>query len=206
VLTDLKRFKRRSDYQVEAARLSSSASGDSAGVSLSNEEAAQQTAGPTAGFNGRASRTMSSAEYVVTEIKRHKRVVIFAVVGLAIVSAGLFFGLRYLRPATVSRGPMPFGQTKVTKLTSTGTASQAAISPDGKYVIHVSGGAGKQSLLLRHIARAATRRSWLLMEATSHGSHSHAMGSYVLYSRVEDGIYPLFQVPVLGGTPAEANS
>jgi serine/threonine protein kinase/Tol biopolymer transport system component len=201
VLTDLKRFKRRSDYQVEAARLSSTASGDSASVASSNEEPAQQTATQPLISTAEGSRTMSSAEYVVSEIKRHKRIVIFAVVAIAIVSAALLFGLRYLRPATVPSGPMPFGQTKVTKLTSTGTASQAAISPDGKYVVHVSGGAGKQNLLLRHIATGSDKEivptngsdfSWVTFSRD---------GSYVLYSRVEAGIYPLFQVPVLGGTP-----
>ena len=201
VLTDLKRFKRRSDYQVEAARLSSTASGDSSGVAQSNEEAAQTTAAQPLVSTAEGSRTMSSAEYVITEIKRHKRVVIFAVLGLAIVSVALLLGLRYLRPASVSRGPIPFGQLKLTKLTSTGTASQAAISPDGKYVIHVSGGAGKQSLLLRHIATGSDKEivptngsdfSWVTFSRD---------GSYVLYSRVEAGIYPLFQVPVLGGTP-----
>src|ERR1051325_9474466 len=201
VLTDLKRLKRRSDYQVEAARLSSSPSGDSARVVSSDETPAKTTAAQTLVSTAEASRTMSSAEYVVSEIKRHRRIVILAVVALAIVSAGVLLALRYLRPAPVSSQPPPFGQTKVTKLPITGNASQAAISPDGKYLIHVAGGAGKQSLLLRHIATGSDKEivptngndfSWLSFSRD---------GSYVLYSRVESGIYPLFQVPVLGGTP-----
>ena len=149
---------------------------------------------------------MSSAEYVVNEIKRHKRGVVFAVVGLAvlaIVSIGVILGIRYLRPG-VSISAKPFGQMKVTKLTTTGTASQAAISPDGKYVVHVTGGAGKQSLLLRHIATGSDKEivaangnnfSWLTFSPD---------GSYVLYCR--DGSWHLPSLPGAGpgGHSAEA--
>jgi hypothetical protein len=35
---------------------------------------------------------------------------------------------------------------RVTRLTTTGAADKAAISPDGKYVVHVAAQNGKQSL------------------------------------------------------------
>ena len=38
------------------------------------------------------------------------------------------------------------------RLTTTGRAHDAAISPDGKYVAHVLKGAGGESLWLRHVA------------------------------------------------------
>jgi Tol biopolymer transport system component len=143
---------------------------------------------------------MSSAEYFVSEIKRHRRGLIFGLVGFSILaSIGIVIGIRYLKQ--VRPAAKPFAQMKVTKLTTTGNASQAAISPDGKYVVHITGGAGKQSVLLRHIATGSDKEivaangsdfSWLAFSRD---------GSYVLYSRVEAGIYPLFQVPVLGGTP-----
>jgi serine/threonine protein kinase/Tol biopolymer transport system component len=200
LLTDLKRLKRRSDYEVEAARFNSLPSGESGSVSpsvetLANKTSAQPLAATAEGLPG-----MSSAEYFVSEIKRHKRGVIVGVVGFSILaSLGIILGIRYLRPVT----PLakPFGQIKVTKLTTTGNASQAAISPDGKYVVHVTGGAGKQSLLLRHIATGSDKEivaangndfRWLTFSRD---------GSYVFFSRVEAGTFPLLQVPVLGGTP-----
>jgi serine/threonine protein kinase/Tol biopolymer transport system component len=204
LLTDLKRQKRRSEYELEAARFASTPTGDSASVAKSTGETVNNTLPQPFVSTAEATRTMSSAEYFVSEIKRHKRGVIFAVVGLAllaIVSIGIILGIRYLRPVSVSSSAKPFGQMKVTKLTATGNASQAAISPDGKYVVHVTGGAGKQSLLLRHIATGSDKEivasngndfSWLTFSRD---------GNYVLYCRVEAGTYPLFQVPVLGGTP-----
>ncbi|MDX6612330.1 MAG: eukaryotic-like serine/threonine-protein kinase [Blastocatellia bacterium] len=205
LLTDLKRLKRRSDYQVEAARFGSTTSGDSGFVAPGSDTATNRTAAadPPAA-TAEATRTLSSAEYVISEIKRHKRGVMFTVAGIAflvIAAIGIVIGIRYLRPTSLSQATNPFRQTKVAKLTTTGNASQAAISPDGKYVVHVTGGAGKQSLLLRHIATGSDKEivaangndfSWLTFSRD---------GSYVLYSRVEAGIYPLFQVPVLGGTP-----
>ena len=202
LLTDFKRLKRRSDYQVEAARFTSTPSGDAASVVQSTEAPANKTAAQPVAATAESTRSMSSAEYVVSEIKRHKRAVIFAVVGLAVLaigSTGIILGIRYLRPVT----PLakPFGQMKVTKLTTSGNASQAAISPDGKYVVHVTGGAGKQSLLLRHIATGSDKEivaangndfRWLTFSRD---------GSYVFFSRVEAGTFPLLQVPVLGGTP-----
>jgi serine/threonine protein kinase/Tol biopolymer transport system component len=198
LLTDLKRLKRRSDYEVEAARFSSIPSGES--VQQSAEATASKTAAPSLTETAGATPGMSSAEYFVSEIKRHRRGLIFGLVGFFILaSIGIVVGIRYLKQ--VRTAAKPFAQMKVTKLTTTGNASQAAISPDGKYVVHVTGGAGKQSVLLRHIATGSDKEivaangsdfSWLTFSRD---------GSYVLYSRVEAGIYPLFQVPVLGGTP-----
>lgn len=207
LLTDLKRLKRRSDYQLEAARFGSTPSGDSASVVKSSEETTNKTAAQPVASTAESTRTMSSAEYVVSEIKRHKRSIIFAVGGIAVLAAiivtGVILGLRYLRHAPVATGStaQPFGQMKVTRLTSTGNASWAAISPDGRYLVHVTGGAGKQSLLLRHIATGSDKEI-----VTSNGDDFSWVtfspdGSYVLYCRVDSGAYPLYQVPVLGGPP-----
>ena len=40
---------------------------------------------------------------------------------------------------------------EITRLTDSGKASLAAISPDGKYVVHVITDNGKSSLWLRHV-------------------------------------------------------
>ena len=45
-----------------------------------------------------------------------------------------------------------FESMKITKLTDTGKAGSAAISPDGKYVVHVKEDGDQQSLWVVHIA------------------------------------------------------
>jgi eukaryotic-like serine/threonine-protein kinase len=99
-----------------------------------------------------------------------------------------------------SRSGTPFSTVKVAKLTTSGKASLATIAPDGKYVVHVTGERGQQSLSLRHIdtgsdqeivASNGTDFTWVTFSPD---------GNYVLYCRAESGGYPILQVPVLGGT------
>jgi eukaryotic-like serine/threonine-protein kinase len=208
LLTDLKRLKRRSDYQVEAARFASTPLGESASVAQSREALANRTAAQPVDSIAEATRTMSSAEYVISEIKRHKRSVIFAVVGFAvfvvIVSTSIILGIRYMRRAEFVTKPAapPFTEMKVTRLTTTGNASLAAISPDGKYVVHVTGGVGQQSVQLRHIATGSdkeivppSKENYSALTFSRDGSYIY----YLQYSDKEGGV--LSQVPVLGGTP-----
>jgi Tol biopolymer transport system component len=90
---------------------------------------------------------------------------------------------------------------KVTRLTTSGKASAAAISPDGKYVVHVMGGPGQQGLWLRHIATGSDKEIVPPNENDFTWVTFSRDGGYIFFTRVEAGVYPLFQVPVLGGTP-----
>jgi serine/threonine protein kinase/Tol biopolymer transport system component len=208
LLTDLKRLKRRSDYDVEAARIVSTPSGGSVSVAQSGEALANITAAQSVPSTAGAMHGMSSAEYVVSEIKRHRRGIIFVFVGLgvfaALMTTGIIFGLRYMRQreAATRTSSQPFSEMKVTRLTTTGNASHAAISPDGKYVVHVTGGVGQQSLQLRHIATGSdkeivppSRENYSALTFSHDGSYIY----YAKYSDEEGGV--VSQVPVLGGTP-----
>jgi len=48
-------------------------------------------------------------------------------------------------------GPTPFQNFTITQVTNTGKAQEAAISPDGKYVLNVQNDNGMQSLWLRNV-------------------------------------------------------
>ena len=65
---------------------------------------------------------------------------------LAVVAA--FAGYRWLAEPS----PGPFQHIQITRLTDSGKASAAAISPDGKYVLHAVADEGKSSLWLLHAA------------------------------------------------------
>src|SRR5581483_1677713 len=86
----------------------------------------------------------SVAAVVAPRQKSTLMMVAAAVVVIAIVGSGLYWLLN-------RSGPVPFQNFSVTQITNTGKANEAAISPDGKYVLNVQDDGGMQSLWLRNI-------------------------------------------------------
>jgi Tol biopolymer transport system component len=92
---------------------------------------------------------------------------------------------------------------KLQRLTTSGRASDAAISPDGKYVAHVKSDAGQQSLWLRQVA--TTSDTQIVPPSTQNyfGITFSKDGDYIYYRLGEPNLSsrPLYQVPALGGAP-----
>ena len=122
-----------------------------------------------------------------------------AVAGVLLLLAGAYFTWRYSRGQIAAE---PFAVTKTTRLTSDGRANKAAISPDGRYVVHTQVTSGQQSLLVR--------RSDALhdIEVVPPGS-PYFMG--ITFSPDSETIYYvtgttggapsiLYRIPVMGGT------
>ena len=196
LLTDLRTLMRQLEF---AAHAESSRPPQEVGVTTRSDASAPQTAqAPVESTSLASAPTVSSAEYVVRQIKSHK---LGATIFVAILLAGLIGGGYALyKLIDRSRSGTPFSKVKVAKLTTSGKASLATISPDGKYVVHVTGERGEQSLSLRHIDTGSDQQivasngidfTWVTFSPD---------GNYVLYCRAESGGYPIFQVPVLGGT------
>lgn len=101
-----------------------------------------------------------------------------------------------------STGPT-FQNTTISKLTSTGRALGAVISPDGKYVVHIVNEAGKQGLWVRQTATSSNVLIVPADESTYVGLTFSHDGNYIYFVKGEKGstIRSLYQVPVLGGTP-----
>jgi len=124
--------------------LSSAASSQPISDSDPSNVAAASTSLPSAA----PSTQVSSAEYIISGIKQHR------------VAAGIVGGVLVLVIAAIGIGLYKFiGGKKsaslpilnLQRLTTFGKASDAAISPDGKYVAHVKNDAGQQSLWLRQV-------------------------------------------------------
>ncbi|HKQ78593.1 MAG TPA: protein kinase [Blastocatellia bacterium] len=100
-----------------------------------------------------------------------------------------------------SESPPPFQSMQVRRFTSNGRTTRAAISPDGKYVVHVLNEAGKQSLLLRQVTESNNIVIVPPAEVTYFGLTFSHDGAYVFYVVQEqnDPIRVLYQVPVLSG-------
>lgn len=122
------------------------------------------------------------------------------VVGLVLLAAG-GFGVYSLLSRS---GPTPFQNFVITQITNTGQAQQAALSPDGKYVLNVQNDNGKPSLWLRNIPTGSDTQILPPTAAVYRSLIFSPDGNYIYFRRA--GIstqteWDLYRTPVLGGTP-----
>jgi Tol biopolymer transport system component len=93
-------------------------------------------------------------------------------------------------------------QLEITQVTSHGKAKEAAISPDGKYIIHVMEEKGKQSLWLRQVVTGSNLEILPPSRIKFMGLTFSNDGNYIYYvNRSLNNMYgSLYKLPVLGGT------
>jgi serine/threonine protein kinase/dipeptidyl aminopeptidase/acylaminoacyl peptidase len=109
----------------------------------------------------------------------------------------------YLYLNRLSATGSPFQSVQFRRFTTSGKATRAAISPDGKYVVHAINDAGKQSLLVRQVTDSNNVTIVQPADIFYRGltfSHNGTSVYFVSQERT-DPIQTLYQVPVLGGTP-----
>jgi hypothetical protein len=115
-----------------------------------------------------------------------------------IAAISLYFVLGQKSAGTTSP---TFQNTTISKLTSTGRALGAVISPDGKYVVHIVNEAGKQGLWVRQTATSSNVQIVPADEGNYIGLTFSHDGNYVYFVKGDKAstIRNLYQVPVLGG-------
>lgn len=172
-------------------------------------QATREASAAGASQPGAARATASSAEYVVEQIKAHRKglAVALALILLFVVLPLGGYALYRLwsvhrHPEGVAAQPLSFQNAKITRLTTTGRATSAAISPDGRYVVYASSDGGRQSLWMRQTAT----QSNVEIVAPAEVEYSRLVfspdGNYLFYVTRESGVAPtLYQIPALGGTP-----
>jgi serine/threonine protein kinase/Tol biopolymer transport system component len=147
----------------------------------------------------RQTGTLSSAGHVVEGVKRHKWKVVVVACLAFLAATSLFLLMRLPDP----RRPAPTGfhEGGKEKLTTSGKAFLATVSPDGKYVAYVSDEAGKSSIRLR---QTATKTD--VLRATDNEGYFWRLSfspdsNYIYYVRHINVITPtaLYRMPVLGG-------
>ncbi|MBK9528356.1 MAG: PD40 domain-containing protein [Acidobacteria bacterium] len=123
-----------------------------------------------------------------------------------LVVAGIGFGIYKFATGKQTGSAPSFESMKITKLTDTGKAGSAAISPDGKYVVHVKED-GQQSLWVRHIATGSNVQIIPPAELVYGRTTFSPDGSYIYFIRrgIGERNYVLYQVPVLGGDLKKLN-
>ena len=122
------------------------------------------------------------------------------VAGLVLLAAG-GFGIYSLLSRS---GPTPFQNFTITQVTNTGKAQQAAISPDGKYVLNVQNDNGRESLWLRNVPTGSDTQIVPPAAAVYRSLIFSPDGNYVYFRKAgisTQSEWDLYRTPVLGGTP-----
>ena len=148
-----------------------------------------------------APQAAASSSSVSAVAREHKfGLAAIVVVALVLLAAG-GFGVYSL----LSRnGPTPFQNFTITQITNTGKAQQAAISPDGKYVLNVQDDNGRESLWLRNIPTSSDTQIVPPAAAAYLSLTFSPDGNYVYFRKAgisTQSEWDLYRTPVLGGTP-----
>ncbi len=123
-----------------------------------------------------------------------------AAMAMLAVAAIVWFATRSNEPEASA---ISLADMRISRLTSSGNASLAAISPDGRYVVHVVREGGQQSLWIRQTATTSNVEIVPPADVRYDGVTISPDATYVYYSAYEgsQAVSALYQVPALGGTP-----
>jgi serine/threonine protein kinase len=206
LLKDLKRLQQRMKVEQELARSSGLITGSfplRAPLSTppwfqTGSEAAFQTEAVPKHTTGNLSSTLRQLRHHRGLMATGLILLIFGVVGSV-----LLFG-QWQR----SNRSKAFQSMRVSRFTTTGKATRAAISPDGKYVVYALTDAGKQSLWVRQVATTSNVEIVPPTDVVIRGLTFSIDGNFIYYV-VQEGNLPiqvLYQAPVLGGQPRKVIS
>lgn len=208
LLVDLRRLKKRLDLETEIER--SVTPDTNQGTQSSHSPATvTQTGSQTATLD--SVRPTSSAEFLVSEIKRHKTGVILTVIGVPLViGASLLLLFKFFS----REKPVVAPTMKINKLTSGGRVNgllidgSTSISPDGKYVVYTLLDAGKVSMWVRQISTGSDVQILPAADMRNGGTTISNDGEFVYYigAGLQDPGRSLYQIPILGGTPRKVMS
>jgi eukaryotic-like serine/threonine-protein kinase len=158
---------------------------------------------PVASASVSASQAIAStSSSSVTAVAREHRVgaVVTGIVALLLIAAGGFGVYTFFNRS----GPVPFQNFTITQITNTGKAVLAAISPDGKYILHVQNENGMESLWLRNIPTGSDTQT--VPASPAHYRHLAFApdGNYVYFEKAANHArteWNFYRAPVLGGDP-----
>ena len=144
---------------------------------LSSDSAVSFPAALSAGQSG-------STSAVVAVAKQHKLGIgissLIAVLLIGAAGYGIYVLFSHSRPA-------PFQNFTARRATVTGKARLVAISPDGKYLLHVVDDGGQQSLWLQNIPTKSNTQVVEPAQAEYQGLRFSPDGNYLYFSRSEPG-------------------
>jgi eukaryotic-like serine/threonine-protein kinase len=194
------RYQHASELRADLQRLKRDT--DSGRLSVSSAATQGMSSAPS---QVHGEHTPSGTGLVAGLAKRHRKSVVVTAVALVVVLAGLGYGIYRLG---AGRAPQPgrsaFETMKVMRVTTAGKSRLAAISPDGKYIVHAVRAEGQESLWTRQVAAKSDVQILHPADVIFYGLTFSPDGNYVYYLLAErrTSLFKvLYQVPVLGGVP-----
>jgi serine/threonine protein kinase len=201
---DLKNLRRELELinEIEISRQPAAPSQQSSGIGPSHGIRSSHSTSHTAEINVR--KTNSTAEYLVAEIKSHPKALVFVLGVIALAALAVVLSVAYrwtAKQAPSSNVSTASRNMKIARLTSSGTANRAAISPDGKYLVHVASETGQQSLRVRQVNTNSDVQIVPPSDVQYAGLTFSRDGDFVYYVAADknSSTSNLYQVPVLGG-------
>ena len=186
LVIDLKSLKQTIEFEAKVDIPSPARKTGEANAAASNENVPLQT---------EIIRPASSAEYLVSEIKRHQ----FAAIVVVLIVIGLvaFATFRLFRKESSS----PFQSRTMSQLTTDGKVLLANISPDAKYVAYVVDDGDQQSLRVKQVATTTNMQVVPSIYGQFKGVTFTPDSNYIDYVSWErnTNTFALYQVPALGG-------
>lgn len=194
---DLKALKQELEFQDKLDRSNSEV--ELTGTMLPGER--------TAGLSGPRTTLSRSAvdragESFSFQIKRRNMRVALALLALVVVVAAAAIGV--YKWTTRTRPVQRFAEVELTRITNSGNAIDATMSPDGKYIVYALSDRGQQSLYIRQVS---TANDTLIVPPAAVGFFGITFSPdgtelyYALKQQLDLGT--LYRIPVLGGTPVE---
>jgi serine/threonine protein kinase/Tol biopolymer transport system component len=188
---DLKRLKRDTESGRKPAQ---AGSGSASAISAPSSSAAVTAEVPSV-------QRASGSSAVVAAARQNK------------LSTGLMAGMVLVLLAAAGYGiyaflarsrPVPFQNIAVTKVTDTGDAVIAALSPDGQYILTMMRKNGLASLWLRNVPTNSNVQVQPAADVYYNGLRFSPDGNYFYFVRSDPGnpqLKFLYRAPLLGGTP-----
>ncbi|HSE16884.1 MAG TPA: protein kinase [Pyrinomonadaceae bacterium] len=161
---------------------------------------------PTANFSGPAKTRSNSVITFLSGALRNTypknekfRAAIAVGVLIIVVTA---WGTTIYRWLTPKEPPAHFWDVKLTRLTNSGNAIDATISPDGKYIVYVLSDRSRQSLYIRQVSTANDKEIVAPAPVGYFGITFSPDGTELYYAIKQNlSAGTLYRVPVLGGIP-----
>jgi serine/threonine protein kinase len=149
----------------------------------------------------RLDETTSGPSAIRQVVRQHK---LSVVVGAVVVMGVLIAAGVWIYSLSSRGGAARFSDFTITQITTSGKATQAAVSPDGRYALTVKDENGIQSLWLRNVPTNSDTQV-IPPSATFYESLIFSPdGDYIYFRKASNATqneFNLYRTPVLGGTP-----